>query len=100
MGKTTRGLRRNGSVGGHSVEFGDLLDPIAAAPAPAGPVVAPITVAQLDDGSAVDPEPDLAGRHENPIDVTEPPTVSRFADAGVDDDRLPLHVSTKRRRRS
>ena len=58
------------------VEFASLLDPIRAAPVPVSPIGAS-PVAEL---------------------VAVPVAVSRFADAGADDDRLPLRTPTRRLR--
>jgi hypothetical protein len=101
----------------HSVEFAELLDPIGTTTisrastlaaeidpdmAFADTLIAEMDVSETTDGdtvrlgdvstpaeveSAIVPEDDV-------VQVQVP--VSRFADAGIDDDRLPLHASTKR----
>ncbi len=102
MGRNSRARRRVAAAGvGTSIEFAELLDPVSAPPAIPVPVSAPVNVpvpAAIYTEPAVDPVvvPEL---------VTEPmpepalAAVSRFADSGIDDDRLPLHDTKKRPRR-
>lgn len=94
MGRSGRALRRNASV-----EFSELLDPIAIGPQTAPEPVVPTDV---DLVNPVDRHTEVAAELDGDttaIAPVEPPQVSRFADAGIDDDRLPLRTSTKRRRR-
>jgi hypothetical protein len=106
--------RRNGVDSGlrHSVEFADLLDPIyvtdvstpSVEPGTVDPdmafadrLVADMLVSTKVGSHAItvadEPEPQVEVAPE-PEPMLVP--VSRFADAGVDDDRLPLHAPTKR----
>ena len=106
----------------HAVEFADLLDPIRTTPF-AAPLIAASTVAghavdadmafadmlvsdlleadllEADLLEADTVEADQPGSTSEIVDevvAPDPIVVSRFADAGVDDDRLPLHAATKR----
>jgi outer membrane biosynthesis protein TonB len=114
--------RRASSGAGGSVEFADLLDPIVGTvltiiepdPVPdlipipqpdPDPIPEPQPIPQPDPIPEPHPEPNPIPQPD-PIPQPEPepepepepiliPAVSRFADAGLDDDRLP--VLTKRR---
>ena len=107
-----------------SIEFSDLLDPIGstssstpfATPAPAPTPVAPIWGSPVDADMAfadmlvedvLVADTALVAAHDlesllvevpaaDPEPLIEPVAVSRFADAGVDDDRLPLNAAPKR----
>lgn len=99
--------RRALSANGGSIEFAELLDPIvpptSATVEPAKPVepvelVEPVR--QVDEVSEVE-----AVDQVETVDHVEPavgpptgpgPAASRFADAGLDDNRLPLRKSRRR----
>lgn len=109
MSRTTRAFRRNAAAHhGSSVEFAELLDAIAPATVlvadPVAPVVIepaviepapielPIEVAVLEP--VIEPATEIA-----PGTVEVPANVSRFADAGLDDDRLPIRSTARHSRR-
>jgi hypothetical protein len=78
MSRTTRAFRRNAAAHqGSSVEFVQLLDAIGGANVLVADPVEPVAVEPAD----------------------EPAPVSRFADAGLDDDRLPIRSTARRPRR-
>jgi hypothetical protein len=107
VNRYTRLRRTTDSRPTTAVEFADLLDPIYVAKlfhpsadpemAYADRLVADMIVATRADlvllPEAAVPDPVLEVEPE-PLAVVIP--ISRFADAGVDDDRLPLHVTAKR----
>ena len=71
-----------------AVEFADLLDPVWSAPVVVDvPEVAAQTVLESAEEPITEPVVDP---------VVDPVTVSRFADFGIDDDRLPQQATTKR----
>jgi hypothetical protein len=76
---------------GSAVEFSELLDAITTVPVAA-------TSHHLPADPAIDVPIEPHVTVESLV-VEEPPQTSRFADAGIDDDRLPLHASAKRNRR-
>ena len=83
MGRGSRAFRRKAAVD-HAdevddVEFAELLDPIAAMPAP---LPLPLSVEAVCD----------------PVEEVVP-VASRFAVAGIDDDRLPVRAAKRRSRR-
>lgn len=96
MSRTTRAFRRNAAAHhGNSVEFAELLDAIGTATILLADPVTPT----VNDPAPIEPihEPvpvELA--HEI---VEEPMPVSRFADAGLDDDRLPVRSTARHGRR-
>jgi len=74
---------------GQSVEFASLLDPIRTRPDAADVVHAPEAI------EVPDPLPE--GEVDRVIEpAVEVVAVSRFADIGIDDDRLPMHAAAKR----
>ena len=77
-----------------SVEFAELLDPVWSAP-----VVPEVAVAALPlvEVTVVADEPAIEPPVDEPVDTSV--ATSRFADVGIDDDRLPLQTTTKRFRR-
>ncbi len=80
-----------------SVEFAELLDPVWSAP-----VVPEVAVAALPLVEVTGVEATEVGVTDEPAieaPVTDPVATSRFADVGIDDDRLPLQTATKRFRR-
>ncbi|MEA3183990.1 MAG: hypothetical protein QOC57_2347 [Ilumatobacteraceae bacterium] len=82
-----------------SIEFAELLDPEVADPNVADLVMFPIT-RQPEVGGKV--ALDVAVEVEDEVTVTLPPhedepAVSRFAGAGIDDDRLPVRSPRARR---
>lgn len=106
MGRNSRARRRVAAESvGTSIEFAELLDPVSGPPASrvlvSVPVSVPVPVA-IDTEPAVDPV-EVADLVTEPEPEPEPEpalvAVSRFADSGIDDDRLPLHDTKKRSRR-
>ena len=113
--KIARGQRvGSASRAEYCMEFSDLLDGIAE-PVVAAPDPDPVP-AELDLGLAdlvmfpvlhrFDPPPvaeiePVEEQVEEPVavQVAPPPTVSRFADTGLDDDLLPVHAPRRRLRR-
>jgi hypothetical protein len=99
----------------HSVEFAELLDPIGvttisrastlAAEIDPDMAFADTLIAEMDVSETTDDDTVRLGDVSTPAeaesalvpedDVVQVP-VSRFADAGIDDDRLPLYAATKR----
>jgi hypothetical protein len=98
IGKNIRGHRRDETVeAGTLVEFAELLDPIGPIdpirdrPVPREPdvvVVEELAEPQCIQAPVLIPVPEV---------VAPPVVTSRFADAGVDDDRLPRHEAKPRR---
>lgn len=83
MGRRSRALRK--ALVDHvadidDVEFAELLDPITPAPAP-------------EPEQEPEPEPIVDESVEEAL-----PVASRFADAGIDDDRLPVRTAKRRSR--
>ncbi len=80
MGRGSRAFRRKATDGHDArpddVEFSELLDPIA-----------PVQE-QEPEQEQVEVAPDAV--------EDAPPVTSRFADAGIDDDRLPAHPAKRR----
>ncbi len=101
---------------GNSIEFAGLLDRVQAPPVSADGT---LSVATHANGGASPDEPELADLVMFPIvskaepeiavpvpvvadpveQIGEPSMASRFADAGIDDDRLPLRAPRFRRLR-
>lgn len=112
MGRNSRARRRVGAANvGTSIEFAELLDPVSGPPASPVLVSVPVSVpvpVSAPVAAAIDTEPDVdpvevADLVPEPEPEPEPEpalvAVSRFADSGIDDDRLPLHDTKKRSRR-
>ncbi len=102
MGRNSRARRRVAAESvGTSIEFAELLDPVSGPPASrvlvSVPVSVPVPVA-IDTEPAVDPV-EVADLVTEPEPEPALVAVSRFADSGIDDDRLPLHDTKKRSRR-
>jgi hypothetical protein len=99
MSRTTRAFRRNAATHhGGSVEFAELLDTIATTGLVADPVIPPTieppTIEPTAIAVATEPNAEIAL-----VMVADPTHVSRFADAGLDDDRLPMRSTARRSRR-
>ncbi len=84
-----------------SVEFAELLDPVWSAPVVPEVAVAALPLVEVTGVEAtevgVTDEPAIEAPVTDP--VADPVATSRFADVGIDDDRLPLQTATKRFRR-
>lgn len=101
MGRNPRARRRVAAASvGTSIEFAELLDPVSGPPARPVLVSVPVSVsvAAIDTEPAVDPV-EVADLVTEPEPEPALVAVSRFADSGIDDDRLPLHDTKKRSRR-
>jgi hypothetical protein len=94
MSRTTRAFRRNATAHhGSCVEFAELLDTVVAATVL---FADPVIPAAIEPAIDVAPEPHAEVALET---AEEPPHVSRFADAGLDDDRLPMRSTARHSRR-
>lgn len=97
MSRTTRAFRRNAAAHhGSSVEFAELLDAIVTATVLVDEPDVPAAVVP----AAVEPAAVEPVELEPAVElVDEAPPVSRFADAGLDDDRLPVRSTARHSRR-
>lgn len=116
IGRSKLSHRDRSTRSGSSIEFADMLDRIQAPPVSADGT---LSVATHANGAASPAEPELADLVMFPIvskaepeiavpvpvvpepvdQIGEPSMASRFADAGIDDDRLPLPAPRFRRLR-
>lgn len=99
MSRTTRAFRRNAAThNGSSVEFAELLDAIVTTTVHVSNPVVPAEVEPASSERATEVASDIAS--DVAVGTVEEPTqVSRFADAGLDDDRLPMRSTARHSRR-